>query len=546
MSRRGGTWTGWQDGDVWQDAGVIGEMLDFTDDDIITQQTIEHTKSVIGRCRAMDAAVAFELASAGQNGAISVNDLVTERTKAAYLIETRRVGYGVYRDPTVESCGHDEVNEKTYHFVVAHSAKRCGDEVLVSVATGWNKLGLSESSLENFKGVLSEETISKLCSDTRASDAPLEAYYEYLRAKFGITDDVKFVFTHTIIKEEGHTKGECAWKGETIDVVDEETGETTTKNRVCAHHDGARIRGWALFQTHGTDGSGIDDYEELFLAGRCAYNWNGNQLRDKFVDSDSWVSWETKRRSLVRQVNEREVKKLINKSLARMLKRNDNVVHKEGLRSSAVFSWSDWEWLADITSYIRQTRSKNRKAGDVENGWSYTAVNKRLSYGMEISDFVWTAADEADLKYYKFKVETQKRNPYTWQSNTWITEKCMTSVDLRIFMSRDEAQQAGDLMMRTLNEGGGIMPRRVYVEGEFEPLSDTQVKVTSSRCEFTMNGDIEPEEYLSPKEITRLALTAAPSIVEQHKEKFSRWQTPIKVRMVAKDVVTEGEEVDAE
>ena len=100
--------------------------------------------------------------------------------------------------------------------------------------------------------------------------------------------------------------------------------------------------------------------------------------------------------------------------------------------------------------------------------------------------------------------------------------------------------------MRTLNEGGGIIPRRVYVEGEFEPLYDDEVKVTSNRCDFTMNGDIEPDEYLSPKEIARLALTAAPSIVEQHKEKFSRWSTPIKVRMVAKDVVTEGEEVEAE
>ena len=546
MSRKGGTWTGWQNGDVWQDAGVIGEMLDFTDDDIITQQTIEHTKSVIGGCRAMDAAVAFELASVGQNGAVSVNDLVTERTKAAYLIETRRIGYGVYRDPSVDSCGHDEINEKTYYFVEALSAKRCDDEVLVTVSSGWNSKGLSESSLENFKGVLSEETISKLCSYTKTSDAPLEAYYEYLRAKFGITDDVKFLFTHTIIKDEGHTKGECAWEDETIDVVDEETGVITTKKKVCAHHDGARIKGWAFFQTPGTDGSSIDDYKELFLAGRCAYRWNDNQLRDYFVDSKSWVSWETKRRSLIRQVDVREVKKLINKSLSRMLKRNDNVVHKEGLRSSAVFSWSDWEWLADITSYIRQTRSKNRKEGDVHNGWSFTAVNKRMSYGMEISDFVWRAADDSDLKYYKFQVVSKKRNPYSWQSNKWVSLNCMTSEDLRIFMSRDEAQQAGDLMMRTLNESGGIMPRRVYVEGEFEPLSDSEVKVTSSQCEFTMNGDIEPEEYLSPKEITRLALTAAPTIVEQHKEKFSTWTTPIRVRMVAKEEVTEGEEVDAE
>ena len=290
----------------------------------------------------------------------------------------------------------------------------------------------------------------------------------------------------------------------------------------------------------------LDDYKELFLAGRCAYRWNDNQLRDYFVDSKSWVSWETKRRSLIRQVDVREVKKLINKSLSRMLKRNDNVVHKEGLRSSAVFSWSDWEWLADITSYIRQTRSKNRKEGDVHNGWSFTAVNKRMSYGMEISDFVWRAADDSDLKYYKFQVVSKKRNPYSWQSNKWVSLNCMTSEDLRIFMSRDEAQQAGDLMMRTLNESGGIMPRRVYVEGEFEPLSDSEVKVTSSQCEFTMNGDIEPEEYLSPKEITRLALTAAPTIVEQHKEKFSTWTTPIRVRMVAKEEVTEGEEVDAE
>jgi len=539
MSRRGGTWTGWQDGKAWQEAGVIGTMLDFTDDDIITQQTIEHTKSVIGRCRAMDAAVAYELASAGQDGAVSVNDLITDRTKAAYLIETRRVGYGVFRDPTVESCGHDELSTTRVRFTVVNTAKRINDVVFLEVRNTWGSK-LDRHKLENYTSVLTQEQIDMLASDTISSEELIEAYHTYIKAKFGITDDVDFVFSRNPIASANNYNGECAWKGQSVDVVDEETGEITTKNKICSHHDGARITGWAMLQSE-PDGTTIEDYKELFLAGRCARRWNQNQLRDQSVDSSSWVTWESKKRSLIRGVNERELKKLINKSLARMLKRNDNVVSKEGLRSSAVYSWSDWDWLADVTSYIRQTRSKNRKAGDVLNGWEFTAVNKRWSYGMEISDFVWTPSDSSDTKYYTFNINYERNASYSWNR----LQCSIASTTIRIYLSEDEAREAGTKVLAVLNESG-IGLRRVYVEGEFEPQHDYTLHTEEGYCSFTMEGSMEPEEYLSPAEITRLALTAAPNVVLQHKPNFREWTTPVYSKVIAKEIITEGEEVEAE
>ena len=526
-----GEWTGWQEWKEWQEAGVFGTRLNFTDDDIITHQTINRTGSVIGKCRAMDAAVAFGLASAGPDGEVSVADLLTDNTRSAYVIESAKVGYGVFRNPDIASCGHDEVdNINIYRFLQPYSAvyDKESKELFVKVSSSH----ISDSFMLKYADVMTEEKRNNLSEGIRvdATLPPLVAYKELIEATFDIPSGCvgyKYSRNPTMVKQ---TKGVCSWAYTYDDVEGQQV------KRICSHHDGARIKGWAMLTSD-------DGFTKLYESNRCQRGWNNNMLRNHFVDSSQWVRWETQIRSQTRLVDDKEVLKLITKSLGRMMKRVDNIVSKTGSHSTARYSWSDWGWLADITSYIRQTRSKNRKAGDVENGWCFTPVNIRKSYGMEISDFVWVPADQNDVRYFSYQLCHMVKPSYSWGSAQRKLDVDFSNAIL--YTTEEEAQRAGENLLESLTGRGGIIVRRVYTEGQFEAQPNYDLHIYSSTCNFVLQGSMEPNEYLTPSEVKQLALTAAPTVIDTHKENFVTWDIPIKTKTIKAPVEGEAEEVTA-
>ncbi len=113
-----------------------------------------------------------------------------------------------------------------------------------------------------------------------------------------------------------------------------------------------------------------NSFKTAWTRGPCQGGWNHHQWNTHASDMTpaNVVAWDEMQRGLSQAVPEVDVIKHIRDSLARMLKRNDNIVSKQGRGKNSLHSWSDWGWLAEMSAYVKNTSSKNRKEGDVENG----------------------------------------------------------------------------------------------------------------------------------------------------------------------------------
>ena len=50
-----------------------------------------------------------------------------------------------------------------------------------------------------------------------------------------------------------------------------------------------------------------------------------------------------------------------------------------------------------------------------------------------------------------------------------------------------------------------------------------------------MKGNVAPEDYLSPKEILKLAVNAHPTVIKTHREKFEEFSRPVAVKIIKKE-----------
>ena len=575
MSRRARRYyTGQTTWPKWEKAGVVGTKLRFTDDDIVTQQTLARTADVMKNCRAMDAAVAYELGSAGANTeGVSPQDLLSDYTRAAYLIEdSRAIGYGAHSDMDVKSCGHDEVNVLKYSFHKAEKIRYFKDDDVVVVEVSGIKISFAPEGL-------SDVTKYRLLNGCRAdfmhnmgdtvakdTDAPMEVYKKYLSA---ICPSVKqYLDAGAALKFRGgqaysatRTLGECK-KG----YSSKKEGEK------CRHHDKITTKGWAMYVADG-------ELQELYTNAPCDRTWNNNMLleRDERISgkkvipasgkpkhSANWVSWDSQRRSMLRKVDDKKVLSMIRKALGRMSRRNWGIVRKMYLKrcsdcgstvdhlpsatncsacdsenlvdksrgNNAIYKWKDWGWLANVHAHIQTTRTKNRKAGDVENGWEWFAYETTQSYGMDMSKFAWRPKNGVDLVMHTFSVFTQVK-PYSNASYT-NTTKVLDFSNVLLFHTKVAAQTAAaGIVNSLLKTDGAIVKNRVYTEGEFAPRPDYTVSYNTVSSAFQMKAEIDPEDYMSPAEVNKLFVTAAPSVLKNHTDKFMSWSTPVKTKTVA-------------
>jgi hypothetical protein len=79
--------TGYRHSDVWDDLGLIGDTLQFTDDEVTTKVGIGYTRTQVSLRTAMEAALQFTLLSAGPGAELSREDMLNDHTRLAYYIE---------------------------------------------------------------------------------------------------------------------------------------------------------------------------------------------------------------------------------------------------------------------------------------------------------------------------------------------------------------------------------------------------------------------------------------------------------------------------
>lgn len=493
-----GEWQGWKNWDGFLEAGIVEHSLDFSEEDIIVDHAVGRTKKAIGKCWPIDAAVAYSLMKAGPDAGLTWSDLVNPFTRAASVMMTQKVGYGCVPTPSVGSCGHDEFNGwkvklgypkvndsnqlvwNTHAYGSAGSFRKfCEDNGIEDEAvTKWAEFRLTSNSQ-------GWPTVSWLFG-TPAMAPVLDAIREVYGTEWSVNPDIN-IYTH--LQE---TKGECAWKNE-------------SKN--CRHHDSPMTTMWAMVRKKDNEGQFLTAWSRRPARG----GWNSNMWRNKdhLIVGSNVVSWDEVRRSMAEAVPEHVVIDHIKSSLLRMLKREDNIVSKQGKGRTALHRWSDWGWLAEMAAYVKNTNSKKRKEGDEVNGWVYTKVRSRTSYGHEIADFVWHPKNE--LKDYL--VGRKEKGDYS-------ASAVLTNMR---FPSKAQAEAFAASISAAHLENGGFLAHRKHIGFEKEEHSAVSWSIRSITHNIVMHGVVDPEEYLSPEDLHMLARNAAPLVLSEHKEKFEKW-----------------------
>ena len=488
-----GEWQGWNTWARYENAGIVERSLDFSEEDIIVDHAVGRTKKAIGKCWPMDAAVAYSLMKAGPNAELTWSDLVNPFTRAAAVIMSRKVAWGSVPTPGTPSCGHDEFSG--YRATLGRPSQDANGFLHFNTSS-WNPRPMSKwfdelelpddhparplatIRLSEYRGITFENILQT---------PALKPLLDLLIEQF---PDFKASTGTTVQYDISNYKGECAWKDD-----DEKT---------CLHHDTPKSKMWALVRNEDGDG-----FVTAYSRAACSGGWNNDQWRDVNIVPANTVSWDEVRRSMAAAVPEHVVIGYIKKSLLRMLKRNDNIVSKEGKGKTAKHKWSDWSWLAEMASHVKNTNSKKRKEGDIVNGWVYTKVRSRKSYGHEIADFVWHPQEEQ-----KDYIVGRK------EQGDWNQRGILTNMR---FTSKAQAQAFAEAIAAAHLEGGGHFAHRKHED--FEKSEDDSVcswSIRSINLNLVMKGVVDPEDYFSPEDIMMLMRNAAPSVIDEHRENFER------------------------
>jgi hypothetical protein len=189
-----------------------------------------------------------------------------------------------------------------------------------------------------------------------------------------------------------------------------------------------------------------------------------------------------------------------------MLKRNDNIVSKSGRGKNSQHAWSDWGWLAEMSAYVKNTSSKNRKAGDTENGWKYCKVRSRTSFGHEIADFVWKPIEE--IKDYV----VGRKEPSDWSASSIMSNLRFSTkqqcIDFMSAVAQAHIDNSGHFRQRT-HQG-------------LEKNDDGEWSIRSFTIDITMLGSVDPDDYLSPQQVIGMWRHASDAVLDEHKPNFER------------------------
>lgn len=501
-----GEWKGWQTWSTYLKAGIVENSVDFSEEAIIVDHAVGRTKNAIGKCWPMDAAVAYTLMKAGPDASLTWSEMVNTYTRAASVMMTGKVGFGEVPKPNVATCGHDEVMGYKHVLAGPVVANQGESDEMFYINTNWGSSTLDDWLVDN-TDKLAElghdvDALRKKYSVIRASkqldirhhrlmtdsffDELVDAYQDF----FGSIIINPEWNNSSIVKNTSHTYGECAW-------ADEE-------GKQCRHHDRPTARIWSMIRNGDSD----SDFIRAWYRGPCQSGWNYNQWNmsvHQMIPSNV-VAWDEMRRGLSQAVPESQVIADIRESLARMLKRNDNIVSKEGRGKNSKHRWSDWGWLAEMSAYVKNTSSKNRKEGDVENGWKYCKVRSRRSFGHEIADFVWKPVDE--IKDYL----VGRQEPTDWGASSIMG-------NLR-FSTKQQCIDFMSAVAQAHIDNGGHYKARTH-QG-LDKNDDGQWSIRSSTIEIVMHGRVDPEDYLSPQEVINMWRHASRTVLDEHRTNFER------------------------
>jgi hypothetical protein len=388
---------GQQNWDAFVEAGIVENDVFFDDDPIVTAHAIGKTKDTIGYCWPMDAAVAYTLASAGPNAALTSKEMVNQYTRMAAVMMSQTVGYGSITDPRLESCGHDEIDG----YNIEMNDIYC-EEGVIKISSKTNRPdGLKAKMSDEMRDLMSFRVTKRWARKNIIESARSNKYMSILLTErmkpikqfaeehFGTDKWESQTMSHTRYFKIAHTFGECAWADD--------------PEKRCAHHSPESYHGWAMVRKEEEGEIVPNRFVKIWNRGKGVHpvysKWNNDMFSERGLDDctpNRVILWDRVKRGLAHTVDEKVVIKGINAACRRMTARNFNVIRKEGVRNKATYTWKEWDWLHHLKAWIAQTSKKNRKEHDLVNGWKWTKYGSRMSYGYEIANFKWVPGKEND------------------------------------------------------------------------------------------------------------------------------------------------------
>lgn len=543
-------------------AGAVGTEITYTDDPVVRDHAIGKTREQMGACYPMDMAVAYSLACVGPAGSLTINDLVNDYTRKATLMMTGKVGYGTCSNPETESCGHDMVD--TYLHVMPEVVYY-EDE-----STRTKYLRFSRGNYPPQYATMSptctltdEEAEQGWQLHTFRSDERYTCPYEVI---FGVDEDgnphekmsafrkhYEEKYDCKVWKKSNespavvhttHTKGTCLWEDD--------------REKTCFHHDNDTIEDWFLIK------DGPNKFLTIWKSGKNSgthSGWNRDQISNSLgwgfgtkIHRDRLVLFSTVARNLSHQIDEKEVIKQVRKSLARMIKWTGGrslveIIHDEtapltkyGKYKRTVrtrYKWSDWSWVADLDSFIQDTRSKGRKVGDrvcskcysegvtdaygnhtchidCNEGWLYDKYESKESYGHEIAKFRWIPIMGND-KYPVGHAREGKRipRPHLFGYSSWPEMKLLFDAPEKADAASAMLVRASQQLNATVVNGDYDAQQQSRTQPTSEDLKEIGLSVArvgpSDRIWATLAPDIEPETTMTAKQMFVKLMRGSPS-----------------------------------
>lgn len=225
-------------------------------------------------------------------------------------------------------------------------------------------------------------------------------------------------------------------------------------------------------------------------------------------------------RALTNTLDDKTVLRAINKSLNRMTKSGKaiQVTHGRG----RTFRWDAWGWLDNYRQKHLVTMAKQRKLGDVVNGWEYTKGRVSNMHGVEICDHEWHPHEP--VQAFTISMKIPKWDTYYNSGVTWVQNALPY-----LFFNEDEAREALEDFKRLPSNG-------ISMKIDGLPTMP-QCDVTQRNVKMTVAGSAEIEKYLSPQEMY-MRMQLGDKAMYKHFSQMLRDRPP----KIAGNLTTEKEE----
>lgn len=490
MGRYSTNFTGYRSAQTWKQEGLIGDTLQFTDDETITALGIGKAMDIVQNGCAMDAALVYTLVSLGPDQHFTAKDMLNERTRKAALYDTQMIADGFYRKENEHECGEPRLwnlsTDTIYYYYTAPVAK--------------GKL---------------QALVDWVFEDLPARSTVLTAItqqHEYNTFKIKCDVDVPSEFLAGPSDERHFNSGYCEVYAKVLSCIPDKDGYQKTKFGYCSEIDESchshfpplhDISGWVCspdlltWDFKGERPSSLQLYSNKLCSSYYSNKKHLNRNTSYHMDVIEFAPHE---RAIMQNVCDKFVVKVINKALNRMVKsgRCRQVTAGRG----RTFEWRQWSWLETVREQVLLSNSMQRKIGDTVNDWVYSIKSTQEQYGQKIHKYHWTPKD--DVEYFQVRI----RMPYLkrdqkYKNGNWVYVRSLgyTNTTLPYIFTSEEAAQAyaDDINSVGLSTDTGIPIHKEYDTDFNTEVALPQAEVFTDTWDIALKPDVYVEDEQTPQ-----------------------------------------------